>query len=169
MPGEESRSGRGDNGPVEVRVEIPRGSRNKYEYDESVGTIRLDRVLYSSMHYPADYGYIPGSCAPDGDPLDVLVLVEEPTVPGCLVRARPIGLLRMSDEKGEDDKILAVLSDDPRFEEVADIGQLARHWLREIENFFRTYKLLEGIETEVFSWEGSRSAQELIRRSCPGR
>lgn len=169
MPGEESRSGRGDNGPVEVRIEIPRGSRNKYEYDENAGTIRLDRVLYSSMDYAADYGYIPDSCAPDGDPLDVLVPVEEPTVPGCLVRARPIGLLRMSDEKGEDDKILAVLSDDPRFEELADIGQLARHWLREIENFLRTYKLLEGIETEVFSWEGSRSAQELIRRSCPGR
>ena len=169
MPGAESSSVRGDNGPVEVRIEVPRGSRNKYEYDESAGTIRLDRVLYSSMHYPADYGYIPGSCAPDGDPLDVLVLVEEPTVPGCLVRARPIGLLRMSDEKGKDDKVLAVLSDDPRFEEVADIGQLAKHWLREIENFFRTYKLLEGIETEVFSWEGARSAEEHIRRSSPGR
>lgn len=153
--------------PIEVRVEIPRGSRNKYEYGEKEGIIRLDRVLYSSVHYPADYSYIPGSCAPDGHPLDVLVLVEEPTVPGCLVRARPIGLLRMRDEKGGDDKVLGVFNDDPRFEEVADIGQLTKHWLREIENFFRTYRLLEGVETEIFSWESAQSAWEMIRQSLP--
>jgi inorganic pyrophosphatase len=168
LPETEPESGHSSTELVEVRIEIPRGSRNKYEYDETSGTIRLDRVLYSSVHYPADYGYIPGSCAPDGDPLDVLVLVEEPTVPGCLVRARPVGLLEMRDEKGGDDKVLAVLNDDPRFEEVTDISQLGKHWLREIENFFRTYKLLEGVETEVFSWEGAASARDLIRRSCPG-
>jgi len=154
-----------EEGSVEVRIEIPRGSRNKYEYDEEAAAIRLDRVLYSSVHYPTDYGYIPGSLAPDGDALDVLVLVEEPTIPGCLVRVRPIGLLRMRDEKGGDDKVLAVLTGDPRFEEVLDIEQLATHWLREIENFFRTYKLLEGVETEVFSWEGADSARDMIRRS----
>lgn len=156
-----------DKGYIEVRIEIPRGSRNKYEYDEKEGIFRLDRVLYSSVHYPTDYGSIPGSCAPDGDPLDVMVLVEEPTFPGCFVRVRPIGLLRMRDEKGGDDKVLAVLNDDPRFEEVRDMGQLAGHWLREIENFFRTYKLLEGVETEVFSWEGARSAWEIILESLP--
>ena len=156
-----------EKGYVEVRIEIPRGSRNKYEYDVKEGVFRLDRVLYSSVHYPTDYGFIPGSCAPDGDPLDVMVLVEEPTFPGCLVRARPIGLLKMQDEKGGDDKVLAVLNDDPRFEEVRDLGQLAVHWLREIENFFRTYKLLEGVETEVFSWEGAQSAWDMILESLP--
>ncbi|MFQ5860937.1 MAG: inorganic diphosphatase [Dehalococcoidia bacterium] len=153
---------------IEVRIEIPRGSRNKYEYDEATGSIWLDRVLYSSVHYPADYGYIPNTRAPDGDHLDVLVLVEEPTFPGCLVRARPIGLLRMEDEKGIDDKVLAVLMDDPRFAEVNDLEQLGQHWLREIENFFRTYKLLEGVETQVFSWEGREKAREVIRQSRQG-
>ena len=109
---------------VEVLVEIPRGSRNKYEWDDERGVLRLDRTLYSSVHYPTDYGYIPRTLADDGDHLDVLVIVEEPTVPGCHVEARPIGVLRMRDDKGGDDKIIAVPVADPRFAEVRDF---ARH------------------------------------------
>ncbi|MDP3767496.1 MAG: inorganic diphosphatase, partial [Dehalococcoidia bacterium] len=101
---------------IEVVIEIPRGSRNKYEIDESTGEVRLDRVLYSSVHYPTDYGFIPDTHAPDGDHLDALVIVEEPTVPGCRVLARPVGVLKMRDEKGEDYKIIAVPVADPRFE-----------------------------------------------------
>src|SRR5438874_10277453 len=106
---------------VEAIVEIPRGSRNKYEFDQDTGGIRLDRVLFSSIHYPGDYGFIPGTTSGDGDPLDVLILVEEPTFPGCRVRVRPIGVLLMRDEKGEDEKILGVPVSDPRFAEVADL------------------------------------------------
>src|SRR5579884_787039 len=137
---------------VEVLVEIPRGSRNKYEYDELLGLVRLDRVLFSSVHYPTDYGFIPGTRAPDGDHLDVLVVVQEPTFPGCLVPARPVGALEMRDENGTDHKILAVPVGDPRFADVRDIGDLAGHWLREIETFFATYKTLQGIATEVLGW-----------------
>jgi inorganic pyrophosphatase len=147
---------------IEVLIEIPRGSRNKYEYDKARGVIRLDRVLYSSVHYPADYGFIPGTLAPDGDPLDVLVIVYEPTFPGCLVPARPIGTLEMRDEHGVDHKILAVPVGDPRFAEVTDLSDLAPHWLREIETFFATYKVLQGVETEVLGWHGATTARELI-------
>ncbi len=110
---------------VEAVIEIPRGSRNKYEFDEATGVIRLDRVLYSSVHYPADPGFILDTCAEDGDPLDILVLVEEPTFPGCHVRARPIGVMRIRDEKGQDDKIVAVPSGDPRFAQVYELGDVS--------------------------------------------
>src|SRR5262249_17926609 len=123
---------------VDAIVEIPRGSRNKYECNPATGSIRLDRVLFSSMHYPGDYGFIPGTRCGDGDPLDVLILVEEPTFPGCRVRIRPIGVLRMQDEKETDEKILGVPVADPRFAEVADLGDLPQHWLAEVENFFET-------------------------------
>src|SRR4029079_10828274 len=113
-------------------VEIPRGSRNKYEYDEESKTFRLDRVLYSSVHYPTDYGFIPNSLSPDGDPLDVLVIVEEPTFPGCHITARPIGVLAMTEEMGGDDKILAVPVADPRFAQVQRLADISPHWLREI-------------------------------------
>ena len=112
-------------------IEIPRGSRNKYEYDERAGRFVLDRVLYSSVHYPTDYGFITETLAEDGDSLDVLVLVQEPTFPGCLIPARPLGGLDMHDEKGSDFKV---------------------HWLREIETFFATYKQLEPKQTEVLGW-----------------
>jgi inorganic pyrophosphatase len=127
---------------VEVVIEIPKGSRNKYEIDPS-GVVRLDRVLYSSVHYPTDYGFIPDTLAPDGDHLDVLVLVEEPTFPGCRMQARPVGVLKMRDEKGEDHKIIAVPVADPRFEGVHDLGDVHPHWMKEIENFFTVYKTLE--------------------------
>jgi inorganic pyrophosphatase len=149
---------------VEVVVEIPRGSRNKYEFDHPSGTIPLDRVLYSSVHYPTDYGFIPGTIAADGDPLDVLIIVEEPTFPGCRVRIRPIGVLRMRDEKGIDEKILAVPVADPRFSGTEDLGDLPEHWLREIENFFDIYKALEGKETRVEGWSDAGEARTALRK-----
>ena len=141
-----------DEGWVEVTIEIPRGSRNKYEFDHERHIFRLDRVLYSSMHYPTDYGFIEGTLSGDGDPLDVLVVVEEPTFPGCHLRVRPIGALIMTDNKGEDEKILAVPVDDPRFTSVNRLANLDDHWPREISAFFRTYKELQGEQTDVRDW-----------------
>jgi len=154
-------------GWVEATIEIPRGSRNKYEYDHGRGAFRLDRVLYSSMHYPTDYGFIAGTLSSDGDPLDVLVVVEEPTFPGCHLRARPIGTLTMVDEKGVDEKILAVPEDDPRFS-ARDLADLPEHWLREIAAFFRTYKELQGVQTEVRDWAGADAAWQVIE-TCQAR
>jgi inorganic pyrophosphatase len=147
---------------IDVVIEIPQGSRNKYEYDHARHVIRLDRVLHSSVHYPTDYGFIPDTLANDGDPLDVLVVVLNPTFPGCHVPARPIGVLRMHDEKGEDEKILAVPVGDPRFEEVDDLDDLPGHWLREIETFFATYKLLEDKFTELDGWDTKEAALKVI-------
>ncbi|HEX8995491.1 MAG TPA: inorganic diphosphatase [Ktedonobacterales bacterium] len=151
-----------DEGWVEVVVEIPRGSRNKYEFDHERGLFRLDRVLYSSVHYPTDYGFIPGTLSLDGDPLDVLVVVDEATFPGCYVRARPIGTLIMVDEKGEDEKILAVPHDDPRFNQTRRLSDLASHWPLEIAAFFRTYKELQGVQTEVRDWHDVDEAWKII-------
>ena len=148
--------------PIEVTVEIPSGSRNKYEYDHVRHRFVLDRVLYSSVHYPCDYGFIEGSMADDGDPLDVLVLIAEPTFPGCVVRARPIGVLDMADEKGHDHKVLAVAHDDPRWEAMFALEDLSPHRLREIENFFKTYKTLENRLTEVRGWLGVDDAWRII-------
>jgi len=148
-------------------VEIPGGSRNKYEFDPSSESIRLDRVLYSSVHYPGDYGFIVGTRCGDGDPLDVLILVEEPTFPGCRVRVRPIGVLFMEDECGEDEKILGVPEGDPRFAEVFDLKDLPHQWLAEVENFFATYKLLEGKVASTGEWKGAKDAcRVLARRWC---
>jgi inorganic pyrophosphatase len=147
---------------IEVIVEIPRGSRNKYEYDDERHALRLDRVLYSSIHYPTDYGLLPGTMAPDGDHLDVLVLCEEPTFPGCIVPARAIGVLRMFDEKGRDDKVLAVPIGDPRFSQVYDVADISPQWLLEIENFFETYKFLEHKETNLSGWGNAAEARDLI-------
>jgi inorganic pyrophosphatase len=147
---------------VEVTVEIPSGSRNKYEYDHARHRFVLDRVLYSSVHYPADYGFIEGSLADDGDALDVLVLIAEPTFSGCVVRARPVGVLDMADEKGHDYKILAVAHDDPRWEAATVLEDLSPHRLREIENFFQTYKTLENRPTDVKGWLGVDDAWRII-------
>lgn len=152
-------------GILEVVVEIPSGSRNKYEYDHARRRFVLDRVLYSSVHYPCDYGFIEGSLADDGDPLDVLVVISEPTFPGCVVRARPIGALDMTDDKGHDFKVLAVAHDDPRWEETHRLDDLSPHRLREIENFFSIYKKLEGRETTVRGWLGVEEAREIIDRA----
>lgn len=150
---------------IEVYVEIPRGSRNKYELDKKTGHIRLDRVLYSSVHYPADYGFIPQTLGEDTDPLDVLLLVEEPTFPGCVVEARVVGVLEMSDEKGRDHKILAVPLGDPRLAHMTELDQVSPHWLLEIENFFQTYKRLEDKATEVVGWAPVPEALRVIREA----
>jgi inorganic pyrophosphatase len=143
-------------------IEIPRGSRNKYEYDEQSGRFVLDRVLYSSVHYPTDYGFITETLAEDGDPLDVLVLVQEPTFPGCIIPARLLGGLDMHDEKGSDFKVLAVPIGDPRFAHVRSLADIGEHWLREIETFFDTYKLLEPKQTEVLGWHEFEETRQVV-------
>jgi len=150
---------------IEVFVEIPRGSRNKYEYDKERKIFKLDRVLFSSVHYPADYGFIPDSLSLDGDPLDALVIVDNPTFPGCVVDGRPIGMLDMKDEQGHDEKILTVPTHDPRFRHITKLEQLGPHWLREIENFFATYKALEDKWTELIGWENEDRAWEVIEEA----
>jgi inorganic pyrophosphatase len=153
-----------DTAIVRAFIEIPRGSRNKYEYDDATKTFRLDRVLYSSVHYPTDYGFIPGTLAEDGDHLDILVFVQEPTFPGCVIEARTLGGLDMRDEKGEDFKVLAVPVGDPRYAHVATLADVGEHWLREIETFFATYKLLEPKQTEVLGWHEADEARRVIAR-----
>jgi len=130
-------------------IEIPRGSKLKYEIDKVTGLLVLDRVLYSSVHYPANYGFIPRTHAEDGDALDILVLMQEPVAPLSIVRARAVGGFKMRDDKGEDDKIVAVCVDDPAFAQYTDAGQIPPHVLVELERFFRDYKALEGKETVI--------------------
>lgn len=152
-------------GPLEVVVEIPAGSHNKYEYDHVRGRFVLDRVLYSSVHYPGDYGFLEGTLADDGDPLDVLVIISEPTFPGCVVRARLIGALDMTDEKGHDIKILAVAHDDPRWDQTHALADLSPHRLREIEHFFDVYKELEEREVKVRGWLSAEEAWGVVDRA----
>ena len=149
----------------DVLIEIPRGSRNKYEYDKEREAFMLDRVLYSPVVYPADYGFIPKSTYDDGDPMDILVLMEQPTFPGCLIEARPIGIMGMIDGGDKDYKILAVPEDDPRFSDVQDISDVPSHLLKEIEHFFSVYKNLEGKVVETKGWEGKESAKKELLRS----
>ncbi len=137
---------------VEMFVEIPRGSRNKYEFDEEAGVIRLDRVLSSAVFYNFDYGFIEGTRAGDGDHTDALLLVDEPTFPGCRVAARPIGGLEMRDENGYDFKVLCIAIGDPTWRFIEELGQVPPHRLKEIEHFFETYKLLEDKAVEVTGW-----------------
>jgi inorganic pyrophosphatase len=143
-------------------VEIPKNSGNKYEYDRNLGVFRLDRALYSPMHYPGDYGFIPGTLGGDGDPLDILVLSDEPAFPGVLITARPVGVLEMIDQEEPDQKILAVPNANPRFDQVTNIDQVFPHNLREIEHFFEIYKELEGKRTEMRGWGGVEKARDLI-------
>lgn len=149
---------------VRAFIEIPRGSRNKYEFDEQSGRFFLDRVLYSSVHYPTDYGFIVETLAEDGDPLDVLVLVQEPTFPGCIIPARLLGGLDMRDEKGPDFKVLAVPIGDPRFDHVRSLNDIGEHWLREIETFFATYKLLEPKHTDVLGWHDLEETRQTVAK-----
>jgi inorganic pyrophosphatase len=150
---------------VRMIVEIPKNSANKYEYDGELGVFRLDRVLYSAVHYPGDYGFVPGTLAEDDDPLDVLALVDEPSFPGVLIAVRPVGVLSMVDQDEPDEKILAVPNRNPRFDQIHTIDQVFPHNLREIEHFFGIYKELEGKRTEIRGWKGPREAREIIRRS----
>lgn len=147
---------------VEIVVEIPRGSRNKYEYDEVGGVYRLDRVLASAVHYNFDYGFIEDTRADDGDHTDALLLIDEPTFTGCHVWGRPIGGLEMRDEKGFDFKVLCVAVADPHQGHVVRIEQVRPHRLIEIEHFFDTYKLLENKQTEVVGWRDEVRAREVL-------
>lgn len=151
-----------ENKIVEAFIEIPAGSQNKYEFDEEKNVMKLDRVLYSPMHYPTEYGFIDDTLALDGDPLDILVYTTFPTFPGCVIDARVIGVLNMSDEKGRDEKILSVPVNDPRFDEVQALDDLPAHVLKEIVHFFRVYKDLEKKETIIEGWEDAQYAANLI-------
>lgn len=145
-----------------VMVEIPKGSRNKYEYNQTNGHIYLDRMLFSAVHYPADYGFIPETLAEDDDPLDALVIVGEATFPGCLIYARPVGVFDMWDEKGPDKKILCVPIKDPQWNWVEDLTDVPSHILREITHFFQIYKDLEHKKTKVGSWHCKQTASKII-------
>ena len=147
-------------------IEIPKGQRNKYELDHETGRLRLDRTLFTATQYPADYGFIEGTLGEDGDPLDALVLVQEPTFPGCLIRCRAIGMFRMKDEKGGDDKVLCIPAGDIRSAQIRDIGDISQFDLLEIQHFFETYKDLEpGKSVEEARWGGRAEAEAEIEAS----
>ena len=150
----------------DVTIEIPKGQRNKYEMDHVTGRIRLDRMLFTATRYPSDYGFIEDTLADDGDPLDALVLLDEPTFPGCLITCRAIGMFRMRDEKGADDKVLCVVATDPRMAHYADIDDVSAFDRLEIQHFFEVYKELEpGKSVEGFSWVGRAEAEAQILAS----
>jgi inorganic pyrophosphatase len=149
--------------PIDVVIEIPRGSRNKYEYDHERHVFRLDRRLFTATAYPADYGFIPDTLSEDGDPLDAMVLLDDPTFPGCWVAARPIGVFWMEDDKGADAKVLCVPAGDPRWERVSEIGDLPPFLADEIEHFFEVYKVLEpNKHSSVRGFEGADAAASEI-------
>jgi inorganic pyrophosphatase len=147
----------------EVVVEIPKGSRNKYEMDHESGLVWLDRTLFTSMQYPGDYGFFPDTLADDGDPLDALVLLAEPTFPGCHVMVRPVAVFWMEDEKGDDAKVLCVPATDPRWVTIHDLADIDAHLLAEVEHFFEFYKTIEpGKGTNTRGWEGAAAASRAI-------
>ena len=151
---------------VEVVIEIPKGQRNKYEVDHHTGRIRLDRMLFTSTRYPADYGFIEDTLGGDGDPLDALVLLEEPTFPGCLITARVIGMFEMTDEKGDDAKVLCVPAGDPRMEHLSDIHHVPEFDRLEIQHFFEVYKDLEpGKTVEGIKWVDRAAAEAEVEAS----
>ena len=145
-------------------IEIPLGSKNKYEIDEKTGRIHLDRVLYSAMSYPAEYGIIEETLAPDGDPLDILVIASEPTFPGCTVPARILGYLSTKDQGKEDYKLISVVACDPRYYNVQRLEDLSEFVLKEISNFFQNYKVLQGLTVEVGEYHGLEDTLEIIRQ-----
>ena len=146
----------------DVLIEIPKGSRNKYEYDFDLHKIRFDRMLFSSMMYPADYGFIPETLALDGDPLDVLVLVTQPTFPMCVMEVKPIGVFHMTDEKGPDEKIICVPVSEPIWNKLNDLSDMNPHMLKEIEHFFQVYKDLEEKKVDVGGWGDVNEAYEIV-------
>lgn len=150
----------------DVLIEIPKGSRNKYEVDHETGRLRLDRMLFTSTRYPADYGYVEGTLGEDGDPLDALVILEEPTFPGCLIKCRAIGMFRMTDEAGGDDKLLCVPATDPRWAHLQNIQDVSEFDRLEIQHFFEVYKDLEpGKSVEGSDWVGREEAEAEIKAS----
>jgi len=156
--------------PIEVGfravIEIPRGSKVKYELDKRTGLLAVDRILYSAVHYPANYGFLPQTYSADRDPLDVLVLGQEPLVPLCIVRATAIGIMTMADDQGPDDKIIAVHADDPEYAQYADVSALPAHRLRELERFFLDYKVLEGKPVRLGGLRGRTDAEHVIREAA---
>lgn len=149
---------------VNTIVEIPFGETNKYEFDKELGVFRLSRPLYTSVHYPGDYGFIPSTLSEDGDALDILVLVDSHSFPGCLLTARPVAVLDMVDSGELDEKVLAVSSESPTYAQVKDRGDLPKHTLDEIEHFFTVYKQLEKKKTEIRGWDGSKHAHKVIEQ-----
>lgn len=150
---------------VTAIIEIPRGSRNKYEYEKDIESFSLDRVLYSPFVYPAEYGFIPQTLYDDGDPFDIMVLMDQSTFPGCIIESRPIGIMRMIDGGDKDYKILAVPVDDPRFKDINDIADIPSHLLDEIAHFFGEYKRLENKETQIDGWGNAEEAKKEILRA----
>jgi len=150
---------------VNAVIEVPLGGVNKYEYDKKLRVFRLDRTLYSPVHYPGDYGFIPSTLASDGDPLDVLVLVDNASFPGCLIEVRPIGVLEMLDQGVRDEKVLAVVNNDPRYTEVSNYTDIYTHILRQVEHFFSIYKDLEGKRTKTIAWHDDKEARRVILES----
>lgn len=150
---------------INAIIEIPRGSRNKYEYDTQYNVFKLDRVLASPMHYPTAYGFVPSTLFRDGDPVDILVLIDEPTFVGCLIEVRPIGVMRMIDGEKQDDKIIAVPVTDKQFSHYTTLDSMKPHTREEIKYFYSTYKNLEGLETEFVGWGGIDYASEMLFES----
>ncbi|NNG11060.1 MAG: inorganic diphosphatase [Arenibacter sp.] len=148
----------------DVLIEIPKGSRNKYEYDFELKKIRYDRMIFSSMMYPADYGFIPETLALDGDPLDVLVLVTEATFPGCVMEVKPIGVFHMTDEKGPDEKVICVPVSDPVWNRISNLDELNPHLIKEIEHFFKVYKDLEKKKVDVGGWGDIQEAKDIVAK-----
>lgn len=152
----------GDDPTIEVHVEVPMGSRNKYELDKERGAYVLDRMLFSAVHYPGDYGFIEDTLAKDGDPLDAVVILGEPTFPGCRIEARILGNLDMADDAGQDDKLLCVPHTDPRWRHLHDVDDVPEHMKAEISHFFQVYKDLEHKDVEVRGWQDRAAALEVL-------
>ncbi|MAF77072.1 MAG: inorganic pyrophosphatase [Halobacteriovoraceae bacterium] len=157
----------GDNAPNEIVtiIEVPKGSKVKYELDKPSGLLKVDRILYSAVHYPANYGFIPQTYCDDKDPLDILVIGQENFVPGVLLNAKPIGVMKMMDQGEEDDKIIAVHADDPEYADFNDISELPQHRMKEIKSFFEDYKKLEKKEVQVNEFFGAEEAKKIIKES----
>jgi inorganic pyrophosphatase len=151
-------------GLLNILVEIPAGSKNKYEFDKDLNALALDRVMYSSVQYPYDYGFVPNTLADDGDPLDGLVMIDQPTFPGCVITVRPLGFLVMIDNGDPDEKLLCVPVNDPRYKDVKTLDDIAAHRLDEIAEFFRTYKNLEKKKTEIRDWKQGNAVIQLIEQ-----
>jgi inorganic pyrophosphatase len=150
---------------VTVMIEVPKGSRNKYEFDKNTNRMKYDRMLFSAVHYPSDYGFIPDTLALDGDALDAMVLLWEPTFPGCFIEARPVGIFVMWDEKGKDEKVLCVPTKDPQWSHIKTLKEIPPHLLKEIEHFFTVYKDLEQKKTKIEGWRDQKFALKVIEQA----
>jgi inorganic pyrophosphatase len=154
-----------DGEPLQCLVEIPKGSRNKYEWDDALGAIKLARFLFSSVVYPTDYGFVTGTLSPKGEALDAMILVSEPTFPGCRIAVRPLGVLRTEDERGQDDKLLCVPFNDPGWKDLETLGDVPERTRVEIEHFFSIYKEPEGLAVTIHGWEDRAFAEQLVEEA----